>query len=136
VVKGFSAITAGSNAAQALLYTGRAAMMLHGAWSYGIQQTDGGDFVSSGALGYMTFPPVEGGKGDQSVTVGNPAQYLSISAKASAEQKKIAKHFFATGVLQDAEGEKCIGNGTVPTRLGPPTLLAAPDNAALLTSHS
>ena len=34
-IKGFSSITADSNADQALLYTGKAAMMLHGAWTYG-----------------------------------------------------------------------------------------------------
>ena len=34
-VKGFSSITADSNADQALLYTGKAAMMLHGTWTYG-----------------------------------------------------------------------------------------------------
>ncbi|MFI8089245.1 extracellular solute-binding protein [Streptomyces sp. NPDC086080] len=131
-VKGFSSITADSNADQALLYTGRAAMMLHGAWSYGIQKTDGKDFVSSGGLGYMTFPPVEGGKGDQSVTVGNPAQYLSISSKASAEQKKIAKDFFATGVLQDEEVKKWIGNGSLPIRLGADKMLAGTENADFL----
>src|SRR4051794_15599108 len=102
-IKGFSSITADSNADQALLYTGRAAMMLHGSWSYGIQQSQGGDFVSSGSLGYMNFPAVDGGKGDPSDTVGNPAQYLSISSKASDEQKKIAKDFFAKGVLDDEE---------------------------------
>ncbi|WP_431989984.1 extracellular solute-binding protein [Streptomyces albogriseolus] len=131
-VKGFSSITADSNADQALLYTGRAAMMLHGAWSYGIQQADGGDFVSSDSLGFMTFPAVEGGKGDLSNTVGNPAQYLSISAKASAEQKKIAKDFFATGILQEEEVKQWIGNGSVPIRLGTEKLLAASDNAAFL----
>src|SRR5690606_363728 len=131
-IKGFSSITADSNADQALLYTGRAAMMLHGAWSYGIQQTDGGDFVSSGPLGYMTFPPVEGGKGDQSNTVGNPAQSLSISAKASADEKKIAKEFFAKGVLQEEEVKAWIGNGSVPIRLGTEKLLAASDNAEFL----
>ncbi|MGW3313778.1 extracellular solute-binding protein [Streptomyces sp. NPDC001073] len=131
-VKGFSSITADSNADQALLYTGRAAMMLHGAWSYGIQQADGGDFVSSGGLGYMTFPPVEGGKGDPSDTVGNPAQYLSISSKASAEQKKVAKDFFATGVLQDEEVKQWIDNGSVPIRLGTEKLLAASKNADFL----
>ena len=131
-VKGFSSITADSNADQALLYTGRAAMMLHGAWSYGIQQADGGDFVSSGSLGYMTFPPVEGGKGDPSDTVGNPAQYLSISSKASAEQKKVAKDFFATGVLQDEEVKQWIDNGSVPIRLGTEKLLAASKNADFL----
>ncbi|MDT0401629.1 MULTISPECIES: extracellular solute-binding protein [Streptomyces] len=131
-VKGFSSITADSNADQALLYTDRAAMMLHGAWSYGIQQTDGGDFVPSGSLGYMTFPPVEGGKGDQSDTVGNPAQYLSISSKASAAQKKTAKDFFATGILQEEEVKKWIGNGSVPIRLGTEKLLAASENADFL----
>ena len=95
-VKGFSSITADSNADQALLYTGKAAMMLHGAWTYGSMASEGGDFVSGGHLGYMNFPPVEGGKGDPSNTVGNPGQYLSISSKASAEQKEIAKKFFAT----------------------------------------
>ncbi|PWE12209.1 sugar ABC transporter substrate-binding protein [Streptomyces sp. BSE7F] len=131
-VKGFSSITADSNADQALLYTDRAAMMLHGAWSYGIQQADGGDFVSSDSLGFMTFPAVEGGKGDLSDTVGNPAQYLSISAKASAEQKKIAKDFFATGILQEEEVKQWIGNGSVPIRLGTEKLLAASDNAEFL----
>ncbi|XMA35820.1 extracellular solute-binding protein [Streptomyces albogriseolus] len=131
-VKGFSSITADSNADQALLYTGRAAMMLHGAWSYGIQQADGGDFVSSGSLGFMNFPAVEGGKGDLSNTVGNPAQYLSISSKASAEEKKVAKEFFATGLLQEEEVKSWIGNGSVPIRLGTEKLLAASDNAEFL----
>ncbi|MEU9554354.1 extracellular solute-binding protein [Streptomyces fumanus] len=131
-IKGFSSITADSNADQALLYTGKAAMMLHGAWSYGIQQADGGDFVPSGGLGYMNFPPVEGGKGDPSDTVGNPAQYLSISSKASAEQKKIAKDFFATGVLQDQEVKKWIDNGSVPIKLGTEKLLAASKSADFL----
>ncbi|AWE48460.1 MULTISPECIES: extracellular solute-binding protein [Streptomyces] len=131
-VKGFSSITADSNADQALLYTGRAAMMLHGAWSYGIQQADGGDFVSSGSLGYMTFPPVEGGKGDLSDTVGNPAQYLSISSKAGAEEKKVAKEYFAKGVLQEEEVKQWIGNGSVPIKLGTEKLLAASDNADFL----
>jgi raffinose/stachyose/melibiose transport system substrate-binding protein len=102
-VKGFSSITADSNADQALLYTGKAAMMLHGSWSYGIQSEEGGDFVSGGHLGFMNFPPVEGGKGDPSNTVGNPGQYLSISSKATSQEKEIAKKLFSTEVLSDAE---------------------------------
>ncbi|WP_028804804.1 extracellular solute-binding protein [Streptomyces sp. 142MFCol3.1] len=131
-IKGFSSITADSNADQALLYTGKAAMMLHGAWAYGGLSTDGGDFVSSGGLGYMNFPPVDGGKGDPSNTVGNPAQYLSISSKASAEEKKIAKDFFATGVLQDAEVKAWIDNGSVPIRLGIDKQLASSKSADFL----
>ncbi|MFC7308213.1 extracellular solute-binding protein [Streptomyces monticola] len=131
-IKGFSSITADSNADQALLYTGKAAMMLHGSWSYGIQKNDGGDFVSGGGLGYMNFPPVEGGKGDPGNTVGNPGQYLSISSKASAEQKEIAKEYFAKGVLQSAEVKDWIGTGAVPLLLGTEQQLAASDDAEFL----
>ncbi|MDL4818475.1 substrate-binding domain-containing protein [Actinomadura opuntiae] len=113
-VKGFSSITADTNADQALLYTGKAAMMLHGSWTHASMATDGGDFVSGGHLGYMRFPAVEGGKGDLSVAIGNPAQYLSVSSKATAAQKDIAKKFFATAVLSDAEVKEWIGNGSVP----------------------
>jgi raffinose/stachyose/melibiose transport system substrate-binding protein len=131
-IKGFSSITADSNADQALLYTGKAAMMLHGAWSYGIQEEQGGDFIPSGGLGFMNFPPVEGGKGDPSDTVGNPGQYLSISSKASARQKEIAKKFFATTVLDGAEVKQWIGTGGVPIVLGTQGQLAASRNAAFL----
>jgi raffinose/stachyose/melibiose transport system substrate-binding protein len=131
-IKGFSSITADSNADQALLYTGKAAMMLHGSWSYGIQQSQGGNFVSSGALGFMNFPPVEGGKGDPSDTVGNPGQYLYISSKASTEQKDIAKKFFTSGVLTDDEIKQWIGTGGVPIVTGTENLLKASKDAAFL----
>jgi len=131
-IKGFSSITADSNADQALLYTSKAAMMLHGTWSYGIQQHDGGDFVSGGSLGYLNFPPVEGGKGDPSNTVGNPAQYLSISSKASADEKKIAKQFFTTGVLTDDEMKQWIGTGGVPVVKGADSQLTSSKDADFL----
>jgi raffinose/stachyose/melibiose transport system substrate-binding protein len=117
-VKGFSSITADSNADQALLYTGKAAMMLHGSWSYGIQVANGGKFVPSAGLGWMNFPPVEGGKGDPDDTVGNPGQYLSISSKATDEQKNIAKNFFKTQILSPAENKEWIDTGQVPIATG------------------
>ncbi len=131
-IKGFSSITADSNADQALLYTGKAAMMLHGGWTYGSMSTDGGDFVSGGHLGYMNFPPVEGGKGDPSNTVGNPGQYLSISSNATAEQKEIAKRFFATGVLSDEEVKEWAGNGAVPIVNGADSAFASAKDADFL----
>jgi raffinose/stachyose/melibiose transport system substrate-binding protein len=128
-IKGFSSVTADSNADQALLYTGKAAMMVHGAWSYGIQQAQGGNFVPGGGLGYMNFPPVEGGKGDPSDTVGNPGQYLSISSKATPEAKEIAKKYFATEVLSDAEIKDWIGTGGVPIVNGSDAQLGASKDA-------
>ena len=112
-IKGFSSITADSNADLALLYTGKAAMMVHGAWTYGTMKKDGGDFVSSGSLGYMNFPAVEGGKGDPSNSVGNPAQYYSISSKATDAEKTTAKKYFSTTVLDEAEMKAWADNGSV-----------------------
>ncbi|MCY1139136.1 extracellular solute-binding protein [Actinoplanes sp. Pm04-4] len=112
--KGFSSTTADSNADQALLYTGKAAMMLHGSWSYGIQVSNGGNFVKDGGLGWMNFPAVEGGKGDPSNTVGNPGQYLSISSKATAEAKDVAKKFFSTTLVDDDEKAGWVKSGGVP----------------------
>ncbi len=117
-IKGFSSITADSNADQALLYTGKAAMMLHGAWTYGSMKNDGGDFVKGGHLGWMNFPPVDGGKGDPSDTVGNPGQYLSISSKATDAEKETAKKFFKTGVLDQAEVKAWIDTGSIPIMKG------------------
>ncbi|WP_433363606.1 extracellular solute-binding protein [Streptosporangium sp. CA-115845] len=131
-IKGFSSITADSNADQALLYTGKAAMMLHGGWTYGSMSTDGGDFVSGGHLGYMNFPPVEGGKGDPSNTVGNPGQYLSISSNATAEQKEIAKKFFATAVLNDEDVKEWAGTGAVPIVNGADSAFATAKDADFL----
>lgn len=128
-IKGFSSITADSNADQALLYTGKAAMMLHGSWTYGSMAADGGDFVSGGHLGYMNFPPIDGGKGDPTDTVGNPGQYLSISSKATAEQKEIAKKFFSTAVLSDAENKEWVDAGAIPIVNGTDKLLTGSKDA-------
>jgi raffinose/stachyose/melibiose transport system substrate-binding protein len=131
-IKGFSSITADSNADQALLYTNKAAMMLHGAWTYGSMKQDGGDFVTGGHLGYMNFPSVDGGKGDPTDTVGNPGQYLSISSKATDAQKETAKKFFGTGVLDDTEVSEWIGIGNIPVVQGSESKLSSSKDAAWL----
>jgi len=115
-IKGFSSITADSNADLAVFYTGRAAMMVHGAWTYGTMKTSAGDLISGGHLGYMNFPPVDPAKdkGDPSDTVGNPGQYYSISSKATDAQKETAKKFFATGALDDGEIKEWVSVGQVP----------------------
>ena len=131
-IKGFSSITADSNADQALLYTGKAAMMLHGSWTYGSMKADGGDFVTGGHLGWMNFPTVAGGNGDPSDTVGNPGQYLSISSKASTAQKDLAKKFFADGVLTSSEVKAWIATGSVPIVKSAKSELGSSSDSAFL----
>jgi raffinose/stachyose/melibiose transport system substrate-binding protein len=132
-VKGFSSVVADANADQALLYTGKAAMMVHGTWTYGSMAEEGGNFVSGGNLGFMNFPPVEGGKGDPSDTVGNPGQYLAISSKASAEQKETAKKFFSTAVLDDTEIGEWLDTGGVPIVKGSESKIASSKAPEFLT---
>src|SRR3954467_9555844 len=116
--KGFQSTVADQNADQALLFTGKAAMMVHGAWTFGSMKADGGDFVTGGNLGYMNFPPVDGGKGDPKDTVGNPGQYVSISSKASKADQEIAKKFLATSQLDNATVTDWIKSGSVPVVSG------------------
>ena len=71
-VKGFQTITADSNADQALLYTDKAAMLLHGGWAYGAMKSAQPDFVAK-RLKVGAFPAVTGGKGDPKNLAGNPA---------------------------------------------------------------
>jgi raffinose/stachyose/melibiose transport system substrate-binding protein len=117
-VKGFASITADSNADQALLYSDKAAMMLHGSWVYGSMKTDGGDFVTGGHLGFTTFPAVAGGAGDPTATVGNPGGYYAMSAKADDAAKTAAKKFFAEGLVTDATTAAWIEAGSVPIVVG------------------
>lgn len=132
-VKGFSSITADSNADLALLFTGKAAMMLHGGWTYGAMKKNGANFVQSGKLGWVDFPSVSGGKGDPTNAVGNPANYLSISSKASAAEKESAKKYFRDGLLSKDEVSAYIGTGSVPIVTGIEDQLAATTDKDFLT---
>jgi raffinose/stachyose/melibiose transport system substrate-binding protein len=72
----------------------------------------------------MNFPKVSASdKGDPTDTVGNPAQYYSISSKATDAQKEIAKKFFASTVLDDTENKKWVESGSVPIIKGSNSLI-------------
>jgi raffinose/stachyose/melibiose transport system substrate-binding protein len=127
-VNGFSSIAADSNADQALLYTGKAAMVLQGGWIYQGMKKDAGSFVTDGKLGFTTFPTVEGGKGDPANVVGNPSNFWSISAKATDEQKKAALNYVKDGMFTDADKDALIASGAVPVVNGIESKLdASPD---------
>lgn len=124
-VNGFSSIAADSNADQALLYTGKAAMILQGGWIYQGMKKDAADFVKNGKLGYITFPSVSGGKGDPANVVGNPSNFWSISAKATDTQKKAALDYVKSGMFTDADTQALIDSGAVPVTTGIESKLAA-----------
>jgi len=129
----FGSVVADSNADAALLHTGRAGMLLQGAWVYSSFLTDAPDFVSSGDLGFANFPAVEGGKGDPADTVGNPANFWSVSASASQEQQDTAIKYLNEALFDDSYVESLIQNGGVPVTTGAESQLAKSEQAPFLT---
>ena len=130
---GFSSIAADSNADQALLYTGKAAMILQGGWIYQGMKKDAADFVKSGKLGYTTFPTVSGGKGDATNVVGNPSNFWSVSSKATDGQKKAALDYVKSGMFSDSNIQALIDSGAVPVVKGIESKLAASPDKDFLT---
>ena len=131
-VKGFSSISTKSGADVALLYTGKAAMNLNLPSAYQTIQAGDPSFISAGKLGYAAFPAVTGGKGDPKDVVGNPSNYWSISAKATAGQKKIALDYLRDGLASDAYSDELLKAGLVPPTTGIDGKFASSPNAAYL----
>jgi len=132
-INGFSSVAADSNADQALMYTGKAAMILQGGWIYQGMKKDAADFVKSGKLGYTTFPTVSGGKGDPANVVGNPSNFWSISAKATDAQKKAALDYVKDGMFTDVNTDALINSGAVPVVTGIESKLEASPDKDFLT---
>jgi raffinose/stachyose/melibiose transport system substrate-binding protein len=124
-INGFSSITADSSADSALMYTGKAAMIVQGGWIYQGMKKDAAEFVKSGKLGYTTFPTVEGGKGDPKNVVGNPSNFWSISSKATEEQKDAALEYVKDGMYTEADIQALIDSGAVPAVNGVESKLEA-----------
>ena len=133
-IEGFSSVAADTNADQALLYTGRAAMMLHGAWVYSAIKADAGDFVSSGKLGFAPFPAVEGGTGDPANVTGNPSNFWSISTRATEEQRQIAVDYLTDGMLNETYVDSLIAAGSVPIVTGIEDKIATSEDSDFLST--
>lgn len=127
--KGFTSVSADTGQAEAQLYTGKAAMILQGSWGYGTINTGSPKFVSEGNLGWTGFPAVAGGKGDATDIVGNPANFFSVSAQASAKEKKTAVSYLKDGVYNDTYIDNLLKNGDVPPVKDLDAKLKATDNA-------
>lgn len=130
--KGFSSVAADSNADQALLYTGKAAMIVQGNWIYQSMKTDAPKFLKAGKLGYTTFPTVSGGRGNAKNIVGNPANFWSISTKATKPQKKTAKEYLKSGLLDTSYVKDVIKSGAVPPVKGIEKQISASDDSDFL----
>ncbi|WP_433558462.1 extracellular solute-binding protein [Pseudonocardia xinjiangensis] len=129
-IKGFASVSTDSGADVALLYTGKAAMTLGLPATYQTIKTGDAQFVADGKLGYFAFPAVEGGKGDPADVVGNPSNYWSISAKATPQEKQVARDYIKSNLLNDQYAADLLAVGNVPPVAGIDDKLAASTDPA------
>ena len=122
----FSSLKYETGDADALLYTGKAAMLTMLASAYANINQAAPEFVAAGNLAYTTFPTVTDGVGDASDIVGNPSNYWSLSAKATASHKATAVQFLAEQVANEQWAAEIIGRNGLPPTASAESLLSAP----------
>lgn len=110
----YASVDYASGAADALLYSGKAAMMVVLSQAYSNIQTNAPEFVESGALGYVPFPSVDGGAGDPRALVGNPSNFWSVTSASSDAHKETVLDFLETEVMSDTYVEEILGRSAVP----------------------
>ncbi len=127
----YTSTSADANQDAALVYTGKAGMMLQGNWNYSVFQTNSPDFITSGKLGWFPFPAVEGGKGDPKDVYGNPCNFYSVAT--ASKSTKDAVGYLKNGVMSDAMIKGFINVGDVPPVQGLESQLASSPNGEWLT---
>jgi raffinose/stachyose/melibiose transport system substrate-binding protein len=126
----FGSTIADTNQDAALVYTGRAAMMLQGNWNFPVFQTNNPQFVQSGKLGWFSFPAIEGGSGEPANIAGNPCNFYSISQAAKSPQNAVT--FLKSANLSDSEIKQFIAVGDVPPVQGLASQLSGAQNSEWL----
>ncbi|HEX6477391.1 MAG TPA: extracellular solute-binding protein [Ktedonobacteraceae bacterium] len=126
----FGSTIADTNQDAALVYTGRAAMMLQGNWNFPVFQTNSPQFVQGGKLGWFPFPAVEGGTGNPANIAGNPCNYYSISSATKSPQNAVT--FLKSANLSENEVKQFINVGDIPPVQGLASQLASAQNGQWL----
>lgn len=103
-----------SGAVEALMYSGKTAMILMLSTAYSNIAAADPDFVAAGTLGWFGFPTVAGGKGDPADLTGNPSTFWSMDAKASDAEKDVAMRFMYEELMNDQYVDEIIGRDAVP----------------------
>lgn len=124
----YASVDYGSGAADALLYSGKAAMMVVLSQAYSNIQSSAPDFVASGALGYVPFPVVDGGSGDPATIVGNPSNFWSVTSSTSDQQKKTVLDFLKTEVMNEKYVGEILDRSAVPGVKSAEDLIAERDD--------
>jgi raffinose/stachyose/melibiose transport system substrate-binding protein len=121
--QGFNGMSQDNGESRQLIYTGRAAMYLMGAWFYDNLKADSPDNVKN--IDFFTFPTIQGGKGDPTDLIGSPGQdYYSISTKS--KNRKAAEEFLSKYVMNDEWVQFMLANGRTPPVKGVSGMISDP----------
>jgi len=129
----YGSTAADGGADTALVHTGKAAMVLQGAWVYPDFLNNAPEFVAAGNLGFANFPGVSGGKGDPANIVGNPANFWSVSAADSPEAQATAAAYLSAEIYSDVQIGEFLAIGAVPPVVGIEDKIASADSPEYLT---
>ncbi|SEG74475.1 carbohydrate ABC transporter substrate-binding protein, CUT1 family [Thermomonospora echinospora] len=98
--------------ASTIFAQGKAAMHLMGSWEYATQLQQNPDFVKKNRMGWAAFPSVPDGRGDPKNVVGNPSNFMSVSA--ASPRKQDAVRFLKETLTSDTYIRGMVGVGEVP----------------------
>jgi raffinose/stachyose/melibiose transport system substrate-binding protein len=127
---GFASVSYDTGQQSALVYTGKAAMELMGTWDFSSILQSQPAFISSGKLGWSTFPSVPGGAGNPDDVVGNSSNFYSVSEKSPHQRTAI--DYLRTTVMDDKYVDALIKVGDVPPVRGIESKLAGADHGDYL----
>src|SRR5699024_9202163 len=109
---GFQSVEYEGGSADALVYSGKAAMQLDLSSGFNNILSTSPDFIENGNFGWFEFPEIEDGSGDPRNIVGNPSNYYSVSE--NSKNKEAAIEYLEDSVLNDDSAEGYISEGLVP----------------------
>ena len=114
---GYDSLSYLTGATSALVYSGKAAMQLMGAWDVSSIYSDDPSFVKSQGLGLAPFPGVPGGKGNLGDLEGNTSIWSVLASHLTKAQTYVAEQFMRY-FYSKAYAQHLISIATVPTIAG------------------
>lgn len=84
--EGFISVGYSNGTANALLYTGKAAMTLMGTWGFSDILSNKPSFIKNGHLGWFPFPEVKSGSGNPTNVAGNFSNFYSINKHSDVKK--------------------------------------------------
>jgi raffinose/stachyose/melibiose transport system substrate-binding protein len=125
--RGFSSLNYDTGQSTQLLYSGKAAMQLMGAWDFQAILSNAPEFIKKGNLGWFDFPKVDGGKGDPKNVAGNLTNFYSLTEASNA--KETATAFLNDAIMSDFHVDGLIKIGLVPPVKGIESKLKGADHS-------